>query len=154
MGNMGRTASGRPVFFPLVRQNAATGAMSYIVAISERKDYYITFTVSALQDREMRDYSYHFIGKIINLEGGLPYSNISNVQKNNEDIARLIGGDSAETINKYVSPAYALVVADVEKEKRRLYDGLGGIILAVLLFFAVSIKRKVNDDLTLFDIPP
>ncbi|MDR0220080.1 MAG: hypothetical protein LBI54_01590 [Lachnospiraceae bacterium] len=154
MGNMGRNASGRPVFIPLAGENAATGAMSYIVAISKRKDYYITFKVSALQDREVRGYSYHLIGKTIKLEGGLPYANIRNVQERNEDIAKLIGGDSEEAINKHVSPAYALVIADVEKEKRRLYDGIGGIIFMLLLFFAVSIKRKLNDDGSLFDIPP
>jgi hypothetical protein len=154
MGNMGRNADGRPAFFPLAGQNAATGAMSYIVAISERKDYYITLKVSALQDREVRAYSYHLVGKIIKLEGGLPYSSINSVQKNNEDIAALIGSDSIEAINQYVSPDYALVIADVAKEKRRLPNGIYGTLLALLLFLAVSIKRKVNDDLTLFDISP
>jgi hypothetical protein len=154
MGNMGRTASGRPTFYPLVRENAATRAMTYIVAISGNRDYYITFTVSALQDREVRSYAYHFIGKTINLEGGLPYSNINNVQKNNEDIAQLIGSDSIEAINKYVSPDYALVVADIAKEKRRLLNGIYGTLLSVVLFFVVSIKRKINDDLSLFELPP
>jgi hypothetical protein len=154
MGSWGKNAIGVRTFFPLVNENAATSAMSYIVAISENKDYYMTLTVSWQQNIQVREYYYHLIGKIINLEHDLPYSSIVSVQESNEDIARLIGGDSIEAINQYVSPDYVLVIADVEKEKRRLNNGLGGILVAILLFFAVSIKRKTNDDLTLFDISP
>jgi hypothetical protein len=154
MGNWGRNISGRPTFFPLVNENAATSAMSYIVAISENKDYYMTLTVSWQQNIQVREYYYHLIGKIINLERDLPYSSIVSVQESNEDIARLIGSDSIEEINQYVSPDYAIVIADIVKEKRRLHNGLGGILLTTLLFFAVSVKRRLNDDFSLFDIPP
>lgn len=137
LGSMLPTSLGKR-FFPLVGENPVTNEMRYVVRLNEEKNYYITIIVTSEYRKEIENLlktngnSHHFIGKMVKLDTELPYDNI----------AYYIGSDDKNTINKIVSPKYAIIIIDIEKQEEILKNGMRLMLVAIFLFLISSIEKR------------
>ncbi len=137
LGSMLPTPLGKR-FFPLVRENPMTNEMRYVVRLNEEKNYYITLIVTSEYRKNIEgllnsnDNPYHFVGKTVKLDTELPY----------DKIAHYIGSDDKNTINEIVSPEYAIIIIDINKQDEILKNGMRLILAAIFLFLLSSIAKR------------
>jgi transcriptional regulator with XRE-family HTH domain len=137
----------RSNFLPFAGADAYTQGIVYTIRLDKAGDYSITFIVQKDHARDIerivRDGStYHFSAKIIKHE--LFYEGIAMFLSPDEvrlaDI--VLSPTDKNAIAEIVSPNFAISTYDIAKEKRVLNNGLGWLLVAVLVFFATSVTLE------------